>query len=124
MGDPDGDGDIDLVFAQGDHATNHRQKTVMYRNDGGLFDTVPSWQTDSGYFATEAHFVDLDNDGDHDLVIGSQPHGIMVFANSDGMLSTVPTWQTNAVFGAAGIRASIGQGLRTGVKRCRVAAHR
>ena len=99
MGDPDGDGDIDLVFAQGDHATNHRQKTVMYRNDGGLFDTVPSWQTDSGYFATEAHFVDLDNDGDHDLVIGSQPYGIMVFANSDGMLSTLPTWQSNAVIG-------------------------
>jgi hypothetical protein len=99
IGDPDGDGDIDIVFAQGDYFTGHKQRTVMYRNDGGTFDTLPSWQTDSGYYATDAHFVDLDNDGDLDLVVGSDPFGIMVFGNDNGMLSTVPTWQTNAVFG-------------------------
>ena len=99
IGDPDGDGDIDIVFAQGDYYTRHKQRTVMYRNDGGIFDTIPSWQTDSGYYATDAHFVDLDNDGDLDLVVGSDPFGIMVFGNENGTLSTAPAWQTGAVFG-------------------------
>ena len=99
IGDPDGDGDIDVVFAQGDYFTRQKQRTVMYRNDGGTFDTIPSWQTDSGYYATDAHFVDLDNDGDLDLAVGSDPFGIMVFGNENGTLSTEPTWQTRAVFG-------------------------
>jgi hypothetical protein len=99
IGDPDKDGDLDIAFAQGDYATSQPQKTVMYENINGLFDTLPAWETDSLYFGVEVVFCDVDCDGDLDLVLGARTGGIAVFYNDNGTLETTPSWQTFDIIG-------------------------
>ncbi|UCC13031.1 MAG: VCBS repeat-containing protein [candidate division WOR-3 bacterium] len=99
IGDPDKDGDLDIAFAQGDYATSQPQKTVMYENIDGLFDTIPAWETDSLYFGVEAVFCDIDCDDDLDLVLGARTGGIAVFYNDNGTLETTPSWQTLDIIG-------------------------
>ncbi len=99
IGDPDGDGDLDIAFAQGDYATSHLQKTVIYFNNGGTFDTVPNWETDSLYYGVEVAFADIDLDGDHDLALGARTFGIAIFYNDDGVIETTPSWQTYEIIG-------------------------
>jgi hypothetical protein len=102
-GDVDGDGDLDLVFGQGDWLTSHLQKAKLFTNNQGLFDTVPSWQSDSSYYADEVVFADVDMDGDLDLALGNErPVGnvaIAIFYNNNGMLETTPSWHTLQVTG-------------------------
>jgi hypothetical protein len=102
-GDVDGDGDIDLVFGQGDWLTGHLQRAKLFSNNLGLFDTVPSWQSDSSYYADEVVFADVDMDGDLDLALGNErPVGnvaIAIFTNNNGTLETTPSWHTLQVMG-------------------------
>lgn len=105
-GDPDGDGDIDIVFGQGDYATANLQKSRLYFNNGGLFDTLSFWETDFPYYADEVVFGDVDNDGDLDLILGNERTvdnlgipGIVLFYNHNGTLETTPSWHTNAIVG-------------------------
>jgi hypothetical protein len=99
IGDPDSDGDLDIAFAQGDYATSQSQKTVMYENIGGIFDTLPTWETDSLYFGVEVVFCDVDLDEDLDLVLGARTGGIALFYNNNGTLETSPSWQTFDIIG-------------------------
>ncbi|MBU0985468.1 MAG: VCBS repeat-containing protein, partial [candidate division Zixibacteria bacterium] len=98
-GDPDGDGDLDIVFAQGNAASSSLQKVVMYENVDGAFDTIPVWQCDSVYYNVDCAFNDLDNDGDLDLVVGGKYAGIRVYYNHNGTLETSPSWFTNSIVG-------------------------
>lgn len=99
IGDPDKDGDLDIAFAQGDYATSQPQRTVMYENINGSFDTVPAWETDSLYFGVEVVFCDVDLDDDLDLVLGARTGGIAIFYNDNGTLETTPSWQTFEIIG-------------------------
>ncbi len=102
-GDVDGDGDIDLVFGQGDWLTSHLQKARLFTNNQGVFDTIPSWESDSSYYADEVVFADVDMDGDLDLALGNErPVGnvaIAIFFNNNGILETTPSWHTLQVTG-------------------------
>jgi hypothetical protein len=102
-GDVDGDGDLDLVFGQGDWLTSHLQKAKLFTNNQGLFDTIPSWQSDSSYYADEVVFADVDMDGDLDLALGNErPVGnvaMAIFLNNNGILETTPSWHTGQVMG-------------------------
>ena len=102
-GDVDGDGDLDLVFGQGDWLTSHLQKAKLFTNNQGVFDTIPSWQSDSSYYADEVVFADVDMDGDLDLALGNErPVGnvaIAIFYNKNGTLETTPSWHTLQVTG-------------------------
>jgi len=102
-GDVDGDGDLDMVFGQGDWLTSHLQKTKLFINNGGIFDTVPGWETDSSYYVDEVVFADVDMDGDLDLAIGNERTvvnvGIAIFKNNGGILETTPSWHTSSVVG-------------------------
>jgi hypothetical protein len=100
IGDPDGDGDHDIAFAQGDHLTGSLQRAVIYRNNDGVFDTLPYWESDSVYYGVEAAFVDIDMDGDHDLAIGGPNVHVALFSNNGGNLETTPSWQTQTIVGA------------------------
>ena len=102
-GDVDGDGDLDLIFGQGDWLTNHLQRAKVFTNNQGVFDTIPSWQSDSSYYADEVVFADVDMDGDLDLALGNErPVGnvaIAIFYNNNGVLETTPSWYTMQVTG-------------------------
>jgi hypothetical protein len=100
IGDPNGDGYLDVAFAQGDYATNHRQPAVLYFNNQGAMETTPGWQSDSLYYGVEASFADVDNDGDLDLAIGGRLAFLALFFNTNGVLETTPSWQTHQIIGA------------------------
>jgi hypothetical protein len=98
LADPDLDGDLDIAIAQGDWLTGHLEKTVIYFNEGGTFDSLPGWESDSSYYSPEIEFADIDSDGDQDMAIGDRGSGIYVFYNHDGAIETSPSWQTTEVF--------------------------
>ncbi len=99
LGDPDGDGDLDVAYAQGNAASASYQKVVMYANEGGSFSTLPSWESDSSYFGVDLAFCDIDLDGDLDLALGGKYLGVAIFYNLAGVLETSPSWQTSAIVG-------------------------
>jgi len=99
MGDPDGDGDLDLVFAEGNHASNTMLTSKLYFNNGGVIDSVPGWETDDRYFGVDVAFVDIDLDGDLDLGLGGRNMGVAVYYNNNGVLETSPSWHSFSIIG-------------------------
>lgn len=87
-GDVDGDGWIDLyvaTFGRKDHKSN-----MLFRNNKGKFTLDDQKHLNINMRATGVIFVDLDNDGDLDLYIGSMPQpkndvrGCSLFRNDGG----------------------------------------
>ncbi len=103
IGDPDGDGDIDVVFGQGfraiDPAECRPQPLAIFFNNDGMFEDEPSWVSDSLYLTIDVAFVDIDMDGDHDLVATMRENGIQVFYNDNGVIETSPSWVTRSING-------------------------
>jgi len=101
-GDPDGDGDLDIVFGQGHWLSGGLQNTRLFTNNGGVFDTIPGWETDDLHQCGDAFFGDVDRDGDLDLALGwGDSTGIALYYNHEGMLETTPSWSTNVVSGGS-----------------------
>ncbi len=97
IGDPDGDGDLDIAFAQGMAVTKDSQKVVIYENVDGYFGQSPVWESDARYFGTDVVFIDIDLDGDQDLTLGANGVGAAVFYNNDGILETTPSFKTDSI---------------------------
>lgn len=80
LGDIDGDGDLDLFIGEASGTLN------FYRNDGGptrpLFTLVSDMydSLDVGRRSAPA-LVDIDGDGDLDLVVGSDDRGLVLYRN-------------------------------------------
>jgi len=99
MGDPDGDGDLDIAFAQGNAASSTYRHSELYCNNGGLFDTLPCWITDSVYFGVDVAFADVDLDGDLDLALSGKYMGLAVYYNHDGVLETTASFRAAGFLG-------------------------
>ena len=67
MGDPDGDGDLDIAFP--DHVNNGPARVKMYTNNGGVFGTSPDWQSSNSIESLDAAFCDFDLNGYLDLAV-------------------------------------------------------
>jgi len=98
LADVDGDGDLDLLI--GDYAYYGYGQTLRYfRNTGTA--SVPAFtlavtnnpfqNVDPGYLAIP-HLVDLDNDGDLDLLVGASYGDILYFKNNG--TATTPNFAT------------------------------
>lgn len=103
-GDPDGDGDLDLVFAQACNSAinpdwTRPQKLVMFLNNNGSFNDTPDWESDSSFLHTDAAFVDVDRDGDLDLAASGKNMGVYIYYNNNGQLDTYPSWTLETVDG-------------------------
>lgn len=101
-GDPDGDGDLDIVFAQACNSAispdwTRPQKLVMFQNNNGVFGATPDWESDGEYLHTDAAFVDVDRDGDLDLAASGKNMGVYIYYNNNGVLETTPSWQLSAI---------------------------
>jgi hypothetical protein len=80
LGDVDGDGDLDMFVGESSGDLN------FYRNDGGT--SSPEFvlvsdkynDIDAGRRSVPA-LVDVDGDGDLDLVVGSEANGLMLYRN-------------------------------------------
>jgi hypothetical protein len=95
--DIDNDGDLDLFVGQVIPGTGHG-KVVMYRNAGGILDTVPTWTGRQGVgWVLRLAFGDYDADGFMDLAVASndqqgEPNSIKVFHNNGGTLDTIASF--------------------------------
>ena len=79
--DLDGDGDLDLVIG------NKSGTLEYFTNDGGVYTLAasnPFESVDVGSYAKPT-FIDLDDDGDMDLVVGSEDGKLSTFTNDAGV---------------------------------------
>jgi hypothetical protein len=74
VGDGDGDGHLDALLGEVDRDVRRLGRVVFLhgRGDGSFEDRTAATGL-AGYGAWAAHFADLDNDGDADLVLGGRP---------------------------------------------------
>ena len=97
LGDVDNDGDLDLAISAGDAYQNEVDSVRIYRNNGGIFDTLPFWTVHNGYCSDAVRFADIDNDGGLDLFVGqvipSEDRGMVsMYRNYAGTLEPTPSW--------------------------------
>ncbi|UCG43995.1 MAG: VCBS repeat-containing protein [candidate division WOR-3 bacterium] len=91
LGDFDLDGDLDLAITSGDAYRNEDDPARIYRNNDGVFDTLPCWIAEDSTASDAIRFADIDNDGDLELIVG-QRRRISVYTNDQGTLETSPSW--------------------------------
>lgn len=98
IADIDGDGHNDLVVANGGSA--YAPNSIYFGSATGLA-TTPGWQSAQPAWAVGMKLVDIDGDGDLDLVTANQGRGspdvhrpAYLFRNDDGQLTTTPVWQS------------------------------
>ncbi|MFO0984680.1 MAG: VCBS repeat-containing protein [Planctomycetota bacterium] len=94
LGDPDLDGDLDLLIGSSDAYGGRRWKNFMYLNAGGALDASPGWQTDDTRNLDHMEFSDIDQDGDLDVVAIGSGTSNWIYRNHDGVVSTTPDWNS------------------------------
>ncbi|MGQ9678293.1 MAG: T9SS type A sorting domain-containing protein [bacterium] len=91
LGDFDLDGDLDLAISAGDAYQGQLDRVRIYRNNQGIFDTLPCWYSKLDTASDAVRFADIDNDGDLDLFVGHQ-RKVVMYQNNNGSFDTIPHW--------------------------------
>ncbi len=91
LGDYDLDGDLDLAISAGDAYQEEMDRVRIYKNNAGVFETMPSWYSKLDTASDAIRFADIDNDGDLDLFVGHR-RKIVMYRNENGSLDTIPSW--------------------------------
>jgi hypothetical protein len=105
LGDLDLDGDLDLAVAAGDaYSPVEYDRARVYRNNAGVFDTLPFWTASDSNPSDAVRFADVDDDGDLDLFVGqvipnSDGGKVSMYRNNGGVLETTPSWTARAGVG-------------------------
>lgn len=103
LGDVNGDGFDDVVVSLflGDGKWSDPGGVMVYLNDGGVLQELPSWEA-HGFFSFANALGDVDRDGDLDLALAvgeayqHDPDHSLVFANDGhGDFGAEPIWQTD-----------------------------
>jgi Secretion system C-terminal sorting domain/FG-GAP-like repeat len=95
LGDADNDGDLDLAVATGESYTSSTDQFRIYYNNGGTFESTPSWESQQSSYAYDINWFDVDNDGDLDLVFACEQSPNKIFLNNNGIIETTPSWQSS-----------------------------
>jgi len=105
FGDVDGDGDLDLYFANVAWSGQSSQDRLLLNDGDGRFEEAVGWIPPMAVFSLDVDFADLDNDGDLDAVIaaitpgGGQP--LIVLENVGGSFRHRGDWVPANISGNA-----------------------
>lgn len=94
FGDVDLDSDLDLAVVAGDAYSGLESPARVYRNNNGTIETIPYWTSTDSTPSDACRWVDLDDDGYLDLVVGYR-RKLAVFSNIDGTLEQSASWSTS-----------------------------
>ncbi|MBZ0267424.1 FG-GAP-like repeat-containing protein, partial [bacterium] len=99
FGDFDNDGDVDLACGCYNASSSFPPITIyhtlIYRNDGGVLETTPSWTSDDQRHTGDVRFGDLDGDGRVDLYASNGGQSLqpsVVYFNGPSGMDTAPGW--------------------------------
>jgi hypothetical protein len=97
VGDPDGDGRLDLAVATGEAYRHVYTPNLIYFNVDGQLATEPGWISDIADACKDIRFVDITGNGWQDLVTlgGGAAGRVHIYHNEDGVLSTTPDWSSD-----------------------------
>ena len=95
LGDADGDGDLDLAVAAGEPYGQIYDQGKIFYNEGGVFQTVPDWESDIVMGAMDVEFGDIDLNGFLDIVfVCEYTDNYIYLADSNGNITTSPSWNS------------------------------
>ncbi len=101
--DFDHDGDLDAFTSNQGVSPNPYRRMLGYRNNDGVMETTPFWQSDEEAISSGPSFGDLDGDGWEDLAVGKWVNfQTAVYKNVNGVLQTFPVWQSGLTGGDRG----------------------
>jgi len=100
LADLDGDGDADMISGEFSGNLNFFRNTGSASNPVFTLEDQNYLGVDVGSFSSP-HLADLDNDGDADLLIGSDDQGLLLYLNNGTPQS--PDFQLDATFQLADI---------------------
>lgn len=97
VGDPDGDGRLDLAVATGEAYQHVYTPNLIYFNEGGQLATEPGWISDTADACKDIRFADITGNGWQDLVtLGGGTEGrVHIYHNQGGVLQTTPDWSSD-----------------------------
>ncbi|MCI5058759.1 MAG: T9SS type A sorting domain-containing protein [Flavobacteriales bacterium] len=94
LADFDNDGDLDIISGSYDYTNNNDFTGLTYRENLGTTSNANFGQPldipfgiDSGYYSVYPTVVDLDNDGDFDLIVGAY-YGVLEYYENTGTASS------------------------------------
>ena len=94
FGDPDRDGDLDLLVGSTDSYGSRRWPNFIFFNNNGVLESSPSWQTTDTLNLDHMEFCDVDDDGDQDVVAIGSGTSNWIYRNNKGVIRKVPDWHS------------------------------
>ncbi|MEN3026608.1 MAG: VCBS repeat-containing protein [Chlorobiota bacterium] len=120
VGDVDGDGWVDVVISF-NRQLGGSGTVALFRNRSGELERLPSWRSRFSGYGSGVALVDLDGDGDLDLLTGAWWDTVRIYQNEAGNFAPEPQWssQTRSVVEAFAIADVNADGLDTVTWRLR-----